>query len=76
MLPIKCLLGKYSTLYKIVISLNIWFKRHGLCKSMKKKKNMDTLRSKKKKIGTHEGPKVLKKRDEHMKAHKKKKIIK
>jgi hypothetical protein len=40
----------------------------------KKKKNiyMDTWRSKKqkKKIGTHEGPKVLKK-DEHMKAHKK-----
>ena len=24
--------------YKIVISLNMWFKRHGLCKSMKKKK--------------------------------------
>ena len=28
---------------------------------------------KKKNIGTREGPKVLKKRDEHMKAHKKKK---
>jgi len=26
-------------------------------------------------IGTHEGPKVLKKKDEPMKAHKKKKII-
>ena len=62
--------------YKIVISLNMWFKRHGLCKSMKKKK-MDTWRSKKKKkkIGTHEGPKVLNKKDEHMKAHKKKKIM-
>ena len=24
---------------KIVISLNMWFKRHGLCKSMKNKKN-------------------------------------
>ena len=45
----KCLLGKYSMFYKIVISLNMWFKRHGLCKSMKKKKNMDTWRSKKKK---------------------------
>ena len=48
--------------YKIVISLNMWFKRHGLCKSMKKKK-----------IRTHEGPKVLKKIHEHMKAHKNKK---
>jgi hypothetical protein len=34
----------------------------------KKKKNIDTSRSKKKTRGTHEGPKVLKK-DEHMKAH-------
>jgi hypothetical protein len=34
----KCLLEKYSMFYKIVISLNMWFKRHGLCKSMKKKK--------------------------------------
>ena len=33
-------------------------------------KKLDTWRSKKKKIGTHEGPKVLKK-DGHMKAHKK-----
>jgi len=30
---------------------------------------------KEEKKGTHEGPKVLKKRDEHMKAHKKKKIM-
>ena len=30
---------------------------------------------KEKKIGTHEGPKVLNKKDEHMKAHKKKKIM-
>jgi hypothetical protein len=38
-----------------------------------KEKNMDTWRSKKK-IGTHEGPKVLnKKKDEHIKAHEKKK---
>jgi hypothetical protein len=42
----KCLLGKYSMFYRIVISLNMWFKRHGLCKSMKKKKN----------IWTHEDP--------------------
>ena len=39
----------------------------------KEEKKLDTWRSKKKrKKGTHEGPKVLKK-DEHMKAHKKKK---
>ena len=45
--------------YKIVISLNIWFKRHGLCKSMKKKK-----------IWTHEGLVIyMQKNDEHMKAH-------
>ena len=49
--------------YKIVISLNIWFKRHGLCKSMKKKKNWthEGPRRKRKKIGTYEGPTVLKK---------------
>ena len=41
----------------------------------KKEKKLDTWRSKKKKkkIGTHEGPKVLKQKDEHMKAHKNKK---
>jgi hypothetical protein len=36
--------------YKIVISLNVWFKRHALCKSMKKRK----------KIWTHEGPSIWK----------------
>jgi hypothetical protein len=42
----------------------------GYVKVCKRKKYLDTWRSKKKKkkIGTHEGPKVLKK-DEHMKAH-------
>ena len=39
----------------------------------KRKTNMDTRRSKKK-IGTYEGPKVLKK-NEHMKAHKMKKMM-
>ena len=41
----------------------------------KYEKNWDTWRSKKKKkkIGAHEGPKVLKQKDEHMKARKKKK---
>ena len=42
----------------------------------KEKKNWthEGPRRKRKKIGTHEGPKVLKdKKDEHMKAHKKKK---
>jgi hypothetical protein len=39
----KYLLEKYSIFYKIVIPLNMWFKRHELCKSMKKeKKYMDT----------------------------------
>ena len=60
--------------YKIVISLNMWFKRLGLCKSIKRKKlwtHEGTRR--KKRLGTHEGPKVLKKReDEHMKVHKNK----
>ena len=45
---------------KIVISLNMWFKKHGLCKIMKKNKDMDPSKSKKKKekrdIWTHEGP--------------------
>jgi len=70
----KCLLDKYSMFYKIEISLNMWFKRHGLCKSMKMKKiwTHEGPRRKRKKIGTHDGPKVLKK-DEHMQAHKKKK---
>ena len=54
----KSLLRKYSMFYKIVISLNMWFKRHGLSKSMKKW----THEGPRKKIGTHEGPKVLKKR--------------
>jgi hypothetical protein len=43
--------------YKIVISLNMWFKRHeGYVKVLKK--------------GTHEGPKVLKKTMGHMKVPK------
>jgi hypothetical protein len=42
---------------KIVISLNMWFKRHGLCKSMKKWKKI---------IGTHEGPKVCEKKKKMM----------
>ena len=48
---------------KIVISLNMWFKRHGLCKSMKKKKKYGHMKvQEEKNIGTHEGPKVLKKK--------------
>jgi hypothetical protein len=46
-------------LYKIVIYLNIWFKRHGLCK---KKKIGHMKVQDKEKIGTYEGPMVLKKR--------------
>ena len=53
------LLGKYSMFYKIVISLNIWFKRHGICK--KKKNGHMKVQDEEKKIGTHEGPKLLKK---------------
>ena len=45
--------------YKIVISLNMWFKRHGLCK--KKKIRHMKVQDEEKKIWTHEGPKVLKK---------------
>jgi hypothetical protein len=67
----KCLLGKYSMFYKIVIPLNMWFKRYELCKSMKKKKYRHL---KVQEIGRHEGPKVLEK-DEHMKALGKKKMI-
>ena len=46
-----------------------------MCYAKVLKNNLDTSRSKKKKkkIGTHEGPKVLKKIHEHMKAHKNKK---
>jgi hypothetical protein len=41
----------------------MWFKRHGLCKSMKKNIfGHMKVQEEKKKIGTHEGPKVLKKR--------------
>ena len=51
-------------LYNIVIPLNMWFKRHGLCKNMKKKKiwTHEGPRRKKINIGTRKGPKVLKKR--------------
>ena len=59
----KTLLGKYSMFYKIVISLNMWFKRHGLCKSIKNIfGHMKVQEEKEEKIGTHEGPKVLKKK--------------
>ena len=60
----KCLLGKYSMFYKIVISLNMWFKRCVLCKSIEKEKNW-----------THEGPSTKEKNDQHMKAHVKKREI-
>ena len=70
----KCLLGKYSMFYKIVISLNMWFKRHGLCKTMKNKKicTHEGPRRKRKKQGHVKVPRYRKK-DKHMKAHKKKK---
>jgi hypothetical protein len=58
--------------YKILISLNMWFKRHeGYAKVFKKMghmkvpwyKNIETHEGPKvlRKSGTHEGPKVLKK---------------
>jgi hypothetical protein len=39
----------------------MWFKRHGLCKRYKKKFGHMKVQEEKKKIGTHEGPKILKK---------------
>ena len=60
----KYLLGKYSMFYKIVISLNMWFKRHELCKSIYIYiwTHEGPRRKKKNNIGTHEGPKVLRKK--------------
>ena len=55
-----CLLGKNSKFCKIVISLNMWFRRRDIKAKQKELK----------KIGTHEGPKVLKKMST-MKAYKK-----
>jgi hypothetical protein len=47
----------------------MWYKRHGLCKSIKKEeKNMDTRRSKKrKKVWTHEGPIIYMKKQKAQK---------
>ena len=72
----KCLLDKYSMFYKIEISLNMWFKRHELCKSMKKKKiygHMKVLEEKRKKNRDTWRSQGIEKKDEHMQAHKKKK---